>query len=87
MEELFNHVKRLRVHSSGSQEPGKGFKQLKFHHLKEKNWSSYTKIRKKSEKLGNEHTGLGKQIGNLLTDNVGALQGPFGSPPPHFLCF
>lgn len=56
MEELFNHVKRLRVHSSGSQEPGKGFKQLKFHHLKEKNWSSYTKIRKNSQRSWETNT-------------------------------
>lgn len=36
MKGLFNHVKRLRLHSLGSQEPGKGFKQLKFHHLKDR---------------------------------------------------
>lgn len=40
MKRLFNHVKRL--HSSGSQEPGNGFKQLKFHHLKDRKIGALT---------------------------------------------
>ena len=36
MKGLFNHVKRLRLYSAGSQELGEGFRQVKFHHLKDR---------------------------------------------------
>ena len=80
---LFNHVKRLGLYPTGSQESGKGFKPLKYHHLSDRQSRVLTG---KWEGLAGE---TGKQIHmlgetnpneSLLADN-GALHSLLGSPP------
>ena len=39
MKGLFNHVKGLGLDPTGSQESGKGFKPLKYHHLTDRHQS------------------------------------------------
>ena len=84
MKGLFNHVKGLGLHPTGSQESGKGFKPLKYHHLTDR--QSRVLIGK-WEGLAGE---TGKQIHrleetnineSLLAGNVGALHSLLGSPP------
>lgn len=76
MKGLLNHVKGLGLYPSGSQEPGKGFKQVKCHHLRDRESGALTG---KWERIARE---AGKPThrswetntnGNLLADNVGAL--------------
>ena len=60
---LFNHVKRLGLYPTGSQDSGKGLKPLKHHHLSDRQGRVLTGNEKgELERLESKFTGWGKPV-------------------------
>ena len=80
---LFNHVKRLGLYPTGSQDSGKGLKPLKHHHLSDRQGRVLTgKWEGWAGETGKQIHRLGEASNNgcLLADDAGALHSLLGFP-------